>query len=182
MQTFAFANGFILYNVKTNDIQGGSIQFFLQKKVNNTKVNSTVFDAIQKEELLELHVYSNLSKWKLNILKCGKDINYILNAFKHYGKKIIGYGASAKSTTFLHQYKLSNKVIDFIIDDNIYKQNYYSPGLHIPIKDSCSLNVENIDYIIILSWNFTEEILSKLKKYREIGCRIIIPFPEIQII
>jgi len=37
-------------------------------------------------------------------------------------------------------------------------------------------------YIIILSWNFTEEILQKLTIYRENGVRIIIPFPEIKII
>ena len=118
----------------------------------------------------------------MNIIKCGIDINLILNGLNSYGKKIIGYGASAKSTTFLYQYKLTNKNIDYIIDDNIYKQNYYSPGLHIPVKSSHILNIDKIDYIIILSWNFTEEILKKLNPYRELGIRIIIPFPEIKII
>ena len=105
-----------------------------------------------------------------------------MNSLVTYGKKIAGYGASAKSTTFLHQFKLSNKLFKFIIDDNIYKHNLYSPGLHIPIQPFEILNVENIDYILILSWNFVNEIIEKLEPYRKNGLRIIIPFPEIRII
>ena len=182
MQHFALMQNLVLKNVKTNNIQGGSIQFFFCKNIHNVTIHDSVFEAVQKEEKMSLHNYIHLSKWKINILKCGNDINYILNGLKNYGKKIIGYGASAKSTTFLYQYKLSNKTIDYIIDDNIYKQEYFSPGLHIPIKASHILEIEKIDYIIILSWNFTDEILEKIKKYRENGVRIIIPFPEIKII
>jgi hypothetical protein len=98
------------------------------------------------------------------------------------GKKIAGYGASAKSTTFLYQYRLNNKLIDYVIDDSIYKQNFYSPGLHIPIKSINQLDICRVDYIIILSWNFTDEIVKKLEPYRKCGLRIIIPFPEIRII
>ena len=98
------------------------------------------------------------------------------------GKKIAGCGASAKSTTFLHQFQLSNKLIECIFDDNIYKQNLYSPGLHIPIKSFEILHIEKFDYIIILSWNFVNEFIEKLEPYRMNGLRIIIPFPEIRII
>ena len=44
------------------------------------------------------------------------------------------------------------------------------------------LDIDKIDYILILSWNFTDEILLKLDKYRKNGIRIIVPFPEIRII
>ena len=181
IQIFALKNGLTLFNVKNNDIQGGSIQFFFSKN-KDIIIKDSVYKSIQLENQIKLHDYTNLSNWKINIIKCGIDINLILNGLNSYGKKIIGYGASAKSTTFLYQYKLTNKNIDYIIDDNIYKQNYYSPGLHIPVKLSHILNIDKIDYIIILSWNFTEEILKKLKPYRELGIRIIIPFPEIKII
>ena len=105
-----------------------------------------------------------------------------MNSFILFGKKVAGYGASAKSTTFLHQYKLKKEMFEFIIDDSIYKQNYYTPGLHIPIKALNILDIEKIDYIIILSWNFTDDIIKKLEKYRINGLRIIIPFPEIKIL
>jgi dTDP-4-dehydrorhamnose reductase len=181
INTFALKYDLVLFNIKTNNIQGGSIQFFFSKNKSIT-ILENVNNAIKHEQLIQLHNFTNLSKWKINIIKCGHDINYILNGLKTYGKQIIGYGASAKSTTFLHQYKLSNKLINYIIDDNIYKQNYYSPGLNIQIKQFDILMIDKPDYIIILSWNFIEEILQKLETFRQSGGRIIIPFPEIKII
>ena len=181
MQNFAAINNLLLYKVNKNNIQGGSIQFFFSK---NTKIqiDESVYKTIEKEIEINLHKYDILKGWKNKILLCGNDINSILNSFVSFGKKIAGYGASAKSTTFLYQYKLSNKLIEYIVDDSIYKQDYYSPGLHIPIKSIDYLEICNVNYILILSWNFTEEIVKKLEPYRKNGLRIIIPFPEIKII
>lgn len=136
----------------------------------------------KKEKSIDLHNYNKLVLWQNKITLCGNDINYLLNSFISYGKKIAGYGASAKSTTFLYEYRLNNKTIEYIVDDSIYKQNFYSPGLHIPIKSIHNLNILKVDYIIILSWNFTTEIVEKLEPYRKTGLRIIVPFPEIRII
>jgi dTDP-4-dehydrorhamnose reductase len=182
IQTFSKQHGLLLYKVEENNIQGGSIQFYFCKNSLNKIIDNSVFETIQKENRIQLFNKTNLDKWQNIIIQNGKDINYLLNSFVSYGKKIVGYGASAKSTTFLYQYKLSSSTIEYIIDDSIFKQNFYTPGLHIPIKSSNMLDIDNIDYIIILSWNFTDEILLKLDKYRKNGIRIIIPFPEIRII
>jgi dTDP-4-dehydrorhamnose reductase/SAM-dependent methyltransferase len=119
-----------LYKVKETPIQGGSIQFFFSKNIRN--VDESVYNTIKKEEAIQLHNIDVLNKFKINVLRCGKDINYLIDSLVRNGKKIAGYGASAKSTTFLHQFKLYG--FEFIIDDNIYKHNYYTPGLHIKIK------------------------------------------------
>jgi len=180
MNVFSQKMGFTLYKISENTIQGGSIQFFMSKN-KNIIIDKSVDLTIQKESEVKLFDSNNLQSWKTNIIQNGKDINYLLNSLIQNGKIIAGYGASAKSTTFLHQYNLSNHVIKFIIDDNIYKQNYYTPGLNIPIKTINILDLENVDYIIILSWNFCEEIISKLEKYIKVGMRIIVPFPCIKI-
>jgi dTDP-4-dehydrorhamnose reductase len=179
MQQFSKNHGLFLYDVKVNSIQGGSIQFYFSKKT--IPVCDSVIETIQKERAMNLFHFPTLLKWKTNILKCGNDIHAILTCFKEMNKKVVGYGASAKSTTFLYQYKLTNQLVHSIIDDNLYKQNYYSPGLHIPIKSIDTLNLDRPDYILILSWNFTDEIIKKLQPYRESGLRIIIPFPDIRI-
>jgi len=182
MQKFASKNNLLLFDVKENNIQGGSIQFHLCKNNSPRYIETSVFSTIQKEKDIKLFLIDYLLKMKNNIVKCSTDIRYIINGIVASGKTIVGYGASAKSTTFLHQFKLSNSTIKYIIDDNIYKQNFYTPGLHIPIRSINILETEIINYVIILSCNFTEEILSKLEIYRVLGLRIIIPFPEIKII
>ena len=182
IQSFAKRMNLLLYKVAENSIQGGSIQFFFCKNSCNKVIDNSVTEAIEKENIIQLFNKPHLDKWQNIIIQNGKDINYILNSFVSYGKKVVGYGASAKSTTFLYQYNLSSKTVEYIIDDSIFKQNFYTPGLHIPIKSSNMLDIDKIDYIIILSWNFTDEILLKLDKYRKNGLRIIVPFPEIRII
>jgi dTDP-4-dehydrorhamnose reductase len=182
IQKFANSNNLLLYDANCNDIQGGSIQFFFTKNKSSV-VSNNVYNCLKKENELEMFNITNLNNWKNNINLCKIDINYFLKYLKSLGKKIAGYGASAKSTTFLYEYNLNKDFLEFIIDDSVYKQNMFTPGLHIAIKDINILDSEKIDYIIILSWNFTDIIVEKLKKYRiNNNIRIIIPFPEIKII
>ena len=171
-----------LYNIEINKIQGGSIQFYFCKKNKNISINDTIKIAMNNEYKLLFNNYDNSTNWSNLIIQNGRDINIILNAFKNMVKIIVGYGASAKSTTFLHQYKINKNIIDYIVDDNIYKQHHYTPGLNIPIKSYNYLYIERPDYIIILSYNFVEEIIHKLTEFKNKGVRFIIPFPEIKII
>ena len=182
LSKFASNNNMILFKVKENSIQGGSIQFYFCKKNCNKKIEDNVINAIEKENAVKLFDFNNLSKWQNSILRNSKDINYLLNSLISNGKIIIGYGAPAKLTTFMFQYKITNNLIKFIIDDNPNKQNLFTPGLHIPIKSFNVLYSEKIDYIVLFSWNFVDEIVKKLELFRDIGVRIIIPFPEIKII
>jgi dTDP-4-dehydrorhamnose reductase len=181
IQKFAYNKNLLLFKVCENNIQGGSIQFYFSKN-KQILIHDSVHITLQKEKQINLHNYENLKGWQNKIILCGNDINYILNSFVSFGKKIAGYGASAKSTTFIYQYKISKKTIEYIIDDSVYKQDFFSPGLHIPIKSINYLEICKVDYIIILSWNFTDDIIKKLEPYRNNGLRIIIPFPEIKIL
>ena len=129
-----------------------------------------------------MHNIDNLNNFQYKVERNTKDIKLIISSLYNAGNKIAGYGASAKSTTFLHQILTTPEYITYIIDDNIYKQNLYSPGFHIPIKPLNILDLEHIDYVIILSCNFASQLIEKLEPYRQKGLRIIIPFPEIKII
>ena len=59
-------------------------------------------------------------------------------------KKIIGYGATAKSTTILNYCKINNTTIDYFLDTTKDKQNKYTPGTKIKIK--------NIKDLLIKMW------------------------------
>ncbi len=69
-------------------------------------------------------------------------------------------------------------VIDYVVDRNIHKQGKYMPGLHIPICDPSRLEKELPDYVVILPWNFKDEILSQEAAFREKGGKFVIPIPE----
>ena len=178
---FARRNKLKLYHVKETTIQGGSIQFFFSKDT-NINVNKSVEQILIKEEQIQLHNIDVLNNFHTKVIRSIKDIKLLINCLSASGNKIVGYGASAKSTTFLHQILTTPESLTYIIDDSIYKQNLYSPGFHIPIKPINILDSEHVDYIIILSWNFADQLIEKLEPYRKCGIRIIVPFPDIKII
>jgi len=178
---FADKCGLKLYKVSENDIQGGSIQFFMCKKDSEKEIENNILENIKKENEISLFDNKVLSSWKNIVIRNGNDISYILDGLIAKGKKIVGYGASAKSTTFIYQYKLTNSIIKYIIDDSVYKQDMYTPGSNIPIKPLSNLDIDRVDYVIILSTNFSNELVKKLENHRNNGLRIIIPFPQIVI-
>jgi hypothetical protein len=70
------------------------------------------------------------------------------------------------------------EVINYVVDRNIHKQGKYMPGLHIPIFDPSRLVNELPDYVVILPWNFKDEILAQEADFREKGGKFVIPIPE----
>ena len=120
--------------------------------------------------------------WSESIISKKKSILDTLQQLVSDQKVIVGYGAPAKLTTFMYLYQLNNDLIKYIIDDNSYKQGLFTPGTHIPIKNCDILNTDKVDYIFLFCWNFADEIMPKLQKYRNNGIKIIIPFPDLKII
>jgi SAM-dependent methyltransferase len=183
MNNFLKTKNMLLFDVvKINNIQSGSIQFYICKDNPYRRDISDNIDVFIKEEMSnKIFDINSLLYWKINIIKSVNEFNDIIIGLVNRGKKIGGYGASAKSTTFLYQCKMNNYLIKYIIDDNHLKQHKYTPGLHIPIKSREYICIEPLDYIIILSWNFTDDIVKIIKSYT-CNIRIIIPFPKFQII
>lgn len=181
LDSFSKRFGLVLFNVERNTIQGGSIQAYFSKD-KKIQVSKSVTTCMRQERDIGLFDIDTLKGWTYSIKQICFDVNNIINAFINSGKTIAGFGASAKSTTFLHALKIRSGTLKYIIDDNIYKQGHYSPGLHIPIKPLDTLRYDKVDYVLILSCNFAEELINKLDIYRKTGMRIIVPFPEIRIL
>jgi hypothetical protein len=94
--------------------------------------------------------------------------------------KIYAYGAPAKGNTLLNYFNINNELIDNVVEVNSLKIGLYTPMSHIEIIKESLYNIP--DYYLLLSHNFTEEILEKNKQNIENGVKFIIPFPEVKII
>jgi len=158
-----------------SDIHGGSTIAYFTKK----KISGFVID--EHPLLYDIKLYKDFAE-KVEIYK--DKLYYLLLDIKNKNKKIVGVGCPAKSTTFLNYIEINNNIIDVLLEKNNMKFDYYSPGTHIKIFDETEYlkNNKNIDYFLILSWNFYDEIKNNYKKYLETGAKIILPFPEIKIL
>ena len=95
-----------------------------------------------------------------------------------YGK-IVAYGASARSSTILNFAGLGEDQVEFIVDNNPLKNNLYTPGTKIKIINSKRFikKIKSFKVILLLAWNFKNEILKELKKNRFVG-KVILPLPR----
>ena len=113
------------------------------------------------------------TKWRLLefLIACRRD-----------GKRIVGYGAPGKGNTLLNYCGIRTDLLEFTVDRNPYKQGQFLPGTRIPIHDPEELERVRPDFILILPWNLTDEIVAQLSHLRDLGARFVVPIPEVRVI
>ncbi len=105
----------------------------------------------------------------------------LLNSLKKNGRSIVGYGASGRANTIIQYCGITEKHIDFMIDDGPAKHGLFTPGSHLEVKSNEALKKKKPDYILLFAWAFFDEIAKKLEGYLEKGGRIILPLPDVKI-
>ncbi len=111
-----------------------------------------------------------------------KSLRKLLFDLKEKNKKIAAYGAAAKATTLLTYAGIDSKTIDYVVDLNKFKQGKYLDGSHIPIYPPEQLMIDKPDYVLLLAWNYVDEIMQQQKEYKESGGHFILPLPEVKTI
>ena len=152
-----------VYKVKEVDTHGGSLRVYVSKDENKRmhKSINQYLELEKKYKLTELETYLKFGKKVENIkLNSLEKINKILDK----NKKIIGYGAPAKATTILNYFGLTNEHIELTIDDNKLKQGKFIPGTNIQIKSINDVDPLNYDYVLVLAWNFFDQIKEQNKE------------------
>ncbi|MAG92072.1 SAM-dependent methyltransferase [Candidatus Woesearchaeota archaeon] len=175
-------HGMEIFRVKRIDTHGGSLRVFAKRKESSREIDDSVKDLLDYEKKMGVDGFNLYEEYGRKVYDVRKRlVDYIRN-IKREGKKIAAYGAPAKGNTLLNFCGIGKGEIDYIIEDNPLKQKLFAPGTHIPVVSSKMLNEKLPDYILILAWNFADEILSKTKNYAEKGVKFIIPLPEARII
>lgn len=165
---------FFIKDLGTSPISGGSLVIYATK--GKAKELSVVNAYKLAEEKIKVN---NLESWldfAGKIIMHRKKLLKILNENKN--KPIVGYGASARSSTMLNFCNIDSKLIPIIADGNPLKQGLYTAGTHIYIDSPDNVMKKNPNFIMILAWNFRNEIIKILKEKYNYKGNYIIPLPN----
>ena len=165
-------SGFELIDVLPQETHGGSMRYVLCKK-GIRSISENVINTIKVEKELGLDKSLTYERFKNNCEHSRDKIISKLKKFKKEGKKIVGYGATSKSTTILNYCNIGPDLIDFISDTTPIKQNKYTPGMHIPVKPYEDFLKYSPEIAVLFAWNHRKEIENKEKKFIENGGKFI---------
>jgi hypothetical protein len=174
-------HGLEIIDVQRIPIHGGSIRLIACHQAAHT-VQDTVQEFLDQETEVGVLTDEFYLAFSSRVEKVKKSLCETLNRLNQEGKRIAAYGASAKGSTLLNSLEAPASHIEFIVDRSSYKHGKLSPGMHLPIYPPERLLTNPPDYVLLLTWNFKEEILKQQTAFRENGGKFIIPIPEVQIV
>lgn len=168
-----------LNDVKRLSIHGGSLRIYVEKEQN---VSATVRAMLQTEAAEKVDQIDYYRDFAQRVEGIRTELQRLLQRLKQQGARIAAYGAAAKGSTLINYSDIGTELVDFVVDRNTHKQGLYMPGQHIPVLAPEALLERNPDYVLLLAWNFAEEILQQQKEYQQRGGRFIIPVPNPRVI
>jgi hypothetical protein len=178
-------HGLTMVDVELLPVHGGSLRVYFQRtdgprsfaREGKTRVESLLRDEVHCG-VDKFTFYQNFGE-KVESLR--HELIELLKHVRANGKRIAAYGASAKSTTLLNYYGIGSDTLDFVVDRSTVKQGRYTPGTHLPVFAPEALLEHQPDYVLLLTWNFADEILAQQAEYRKRGGKFIVPIPELRV-
>jgi methylation protein EvaC len=172
--------GMQLIDIMPQNVHGGSMRYMIAHQ-GVFPISADVEAQIRKEKKLGLHSREMFKGFRRNVERSRDSLMHTLANLKKQGKRVVGYGATSKSTTVLNYCGITPDLVEFISDTTPTKQGKYSPGMHIPVKpydDFCS---RYPDVALLFAWNHGEEIMGKEKNFSDAGGQWLVYVPEVRI-
>jgi SAM-dependent methyltransferase len=175
------AHGLTLFDVEELPTHGGSLRIYGCHAEDKTQpVTERYRELINREKAAGFDRLDTYELFGEKVQETKRKLLEFLIEAKRKGKTIAGYGAPGKGNTLLNYCGVRGDFIDFTVDRNTYKQGKYLPGTHIPIFAPEKLREAKPDYVLILPWNFKDEIMDQVSYIREWGGQFVVPIPEVR--
>jgi SAM-dependent methyltransferase len=176
------AHDLVLFDVEELPTHGGSLRIYACHREDMSKyVSERVIALRGREELAGFTRIEHYTHFAEQVKETKRKLLELLIKLKDNNKKIAGYGAPGKGNTLLNYCGIREDFLDYTVDRNPYKQGKFLPGTHIPIYAPEKINETRPDFLLVLPWNFKDEIMQQMAYILDWGAQFIVPIPEARI-
>jgi SAM-dependent methyltransferase len=180
-QTIFESQGLALFDVEELSTHGGSLRVYAKHQGDTRPKTDRAIELEKREIEAGLNRIERYAGFTEQVKETKRKLLSFLIEAKRAGKKVVGYGAPGKGNTLLNYCGVRTDFIDFTVDRSTYKQGKFLPGTHIPIHAPDKIREARPDYVLILPWNFKDEIMQQMALVREWGGKFVVPIPETRV-
>jgi SAM-dependent methyltransferase len=159
----------------------GQLQVHVQRR-GEGRVAGRVAEILAGEKAAGLDRFETYQRFAEQTWRIKNDLREMLGRLNRDGRSVAGYGAPAKGNTLLGFLDIGPELLPYIVDRSPLKQGLFTPGTHIPVVAPERLLLDQPDYVLLLAWNFVDEIVQQQAEYRRRGGKFMVPVPEVKIL
>jgi SAM-dependent methyltransferase len=175
-------HGLTLFDVEELPTHGGSLRIYARHgDGDGGPPTSRVEELLAREAAAGMETRTPYLGFGERVAETKRGLLDFLIRARRAGASVAGYGAPGKGNTLLNYCGIRTDLLDYTVDRNPYKHGRFTPGAHIPIHPPSRLAETRPDYILILPWNLSDEIMAQLAYAREWGARFVVPIPEVTV-
>lgn len=181
MQAYFTKFGLELFAVQKSDIHGGTLRYYVGHKGAHP-IEDSVATYLLLEETTGIYTEAYTERFAERVRTQKYDLIALVLKLKKEGKRVVGLSAPAKGNTLLNYCHLDTAFLDFTTEKNPLKVGRFTPGTMLPIYPDEAILEQDVDYALILAWNFADEIMKNMTAFKEKGGKFIIPVPTPHIV
>lgn len=170
-------HGLTLVDAEPLSVHGGSLRITVTQASARRAPSPAVSRFLNDEQRRGLPTLPPYEAFARRVAAIQTQLVARLQDVRARGGRVVGYGASAKGNVLLNSCRIGPDLIEYIVDSIPYKQGRYTPGTHIPIFPEKRLENDTPECVLLLAWNFTDEIQAKLSGYLDRGGQLITHVP-----
>ncbi len=174
-------HGLAVVDVERIPLHGGSLMLTAARQGRVASPIERVTNMLDREAAAGMAALAYYADLAPRVAAWRERFRAFLDDLRRSGRRLAAYGAAAKGSTLLNFAGVGRDRLDFVVDRSIHKQGRYMPGVRLPVLPPSALLERMPDAVVLLTWNFKDEILAQQAEYRRRGGRFVTPVPEVQV-
>jgi len=157
------------------DMHGGSLRWHVGRRPDRSRRCHEQLDAERAAGMTVIDYYERFAE---QVRTCQAELRDLLDELHRAGRRVAAYGAAAKGATLLNSTGLGLDRLGYVVDRNVHKQGKLMPGCRLPIKPVEALLEDRPDDVLLLAWNFADEIVRQQAAFVSAGGTFYVPVPH----